>query len=492
MIALLAAASPASASVAINEVQSDGSADFIELVNVDAVPMDIGGYVIKDSNNNNSFTVPIGTSIPANGYYVTYVAGAGFALGEADAARLFAPGNPVAVESYSWGSHAVATYGRCPDGTGPITATSSSTPGAANDCSPPAAATAWPGSSAVSSADDANVFGSNLSGLAYQPSGTDAPGVLWAVRNNPSTLFRLVYDGTKWTPDAANGWSNGKQLLYPNGTGVPDAEGVTLAGGDANGIYMATERNDVPGLDSISRPAVLRFDVTSAGGALIATKDWNLSPDPALPVLDSNAGLEAVTWVPDDLLVSKGFLDEATGAQYDPATYADHGAGLFFVGVEQDAKIIAYALNQTTGAFTRVATIRSGFPKLMELQYEPESTHLWAVCDNTCEGRTATLDIAQSGPNAGRFVVTNTYERPAGMANLNNEGFAIAPQAECVNGLKPVIWSDDTNTGWHALHTGTLNCTVPAPRRRRGRTPTRPPCRLPRPPPRRGPRRHRR
>ena len=68
--------------------------------------------------------------------------------------------------------------------------------------------------------------------------------MLWAVRNNPSTLFRLLYDGTKWTPDTANGWSHGKQLRYPNGTGAPDAEGVTLAGGDPNGIYIATERND--------------------------------------------------------------------------------------------------------------------------------------------------------------------------------------------------------------------------------------------------------
>ena len=31
------------------------------------------------------------------------------------------------------------------------------------------------------------------------------------------------------------------------------------------------------------------------------------------------------------------------------------------------------------------------------------------------------------------------------MPNLNNEGFAIAPQAECVNGLKPVFYADDTN-----------------------------------------------
>ena len=63
----------------------------------------------------------------------------------------------------------------------------------------------------------------------------------------------------------------------------------------------------------------------------------------------------------------------------------------------------------------------------MDLEFEPETGHLWAVCDDTCNGRSATLDIAQTGANAGKFVVTNVYERPAGMPNLNNEGFAITP-----------------------------------------------------------------
>ena len=46
------------------------------------------------------------------------------------------------------------------------------------------------------------------------------------------------------------------------------------------------------------------------------------------------------------------------------------------------------------------------------------------------------------------------------MPNLNNEGFAITPQRECVDGSKPVFWSDDNNTDLHALRSGTLNCTV--------------------------------
>ena len=390
----------------INEVESQGVADFVELFNTGAASVDLDGYVIRD-DGGNSFTVPAGTTIAAGGFYAVDVP---FGLGNNDAARLFAPadlGTPI--DSYAWTAHAAQTYGRCPDGTGVMTETSSPTRGAANVCPPPPVpALAWPGRSTVSFADAVQVPGGNLSGLAYQPSGSTAPGVLWAVRNGPSTLYRLLYDGTKWTPDTANGWSAGKQLFYPTGFGIPDAEGVTLAGGDPSGVYVATERDDAFG--GVSRPAVLRYDVSSAAATLNATKDWNLTGD--LGGLPPNAGPEAVTWVPDDFLVSKGFRDEARAEPYNPANYPDHGAGLFFAGIENDGKLVAYALNQTTGASARVATIPSGFPAVMALDYEPESTHLWAVCDNTCNGRSATLDIAQAGADAGRFVVTNTYERP--------------------------------------------------------------------------------
>ena len=59
------------------------------------------------------------------------------------------------------------------------------------------------------------------------------------------------------------------------------------------------------------------------------------------------------------------------------------------------------------------------------------------------------------------------------MANLNNEGFTITPDSECVGGSKPVFWADDGNTGGHALRAGTIPCT---PRRRRSGAPAgRPP-----------------
>jgi hypothetical protein len=455
--ALLAGAGPASAAIVINEVESDDAvvADYVELMNTGAAPVDIGGYVVKDSDDGHAFTIPSPTLIPANGYYVADVDGpGGFGLGKDDQARLFSNGGTL-LDSYAWTSHAAATYGRCPNGTGPIVATASPTRGAANDC--PIPATAWPGSASVATADNLNVFGKNLSGLYYQPATQSSPAVLWAVRNSPSTLFRLIYDGSKWTPDTANGWGAGKQLVYPNGGGVPDAEGVTLAGGDATGVYVSVERNDSGAESNISRPGVLRFDVTAPGATLIATHDWNLTAD--LPGLDKNAGLEAITWLPDEWLVTKGFMDTRTGAKYDPANYAGHGKGLFAVGIEQTGQVIVYALD-SMGGYQRIATLSSGFPKVMDLSFDPERSQVWAVCDDSCNGRTATLDV----DGAGQLAVKNVYERPGGMINLNNEGFAIAPQSECVNGLKPVFYSDDDNTDLHALRTGSISCT-PLPKK---------------------------
>ena len=44
------------------------------------------------------------------------------------------------------------------------------------------------------------------------------------------------------------------------------------------------------------------------------------------------------------------------------------------------------------------------------------------------------------------------------MPNLNNEGFTITPDSECVGGSKPVFWADDGNTDGHALRAGTIPC----------------------------------
>ena len=52
-----------------------------------------------------------------------------FGLGAPDSARLYDPAGNL-VDSYSWTTHAVGTYGRCPDGTGSPSSDSTPTPGA--------------------------------------------------------------------------------------------------------------------------------------------------------------------------------------------------------------------------------------------------------------------------------------------------------------------------------------------------------------------------
>jgi hypothetical protein len=448
---LLAAAAPASAAIVINEVESSGIYDYIELTNTGGAEEDIGGYILKDSNDARTFAIAPGTKLAPGGFYAARVdVGPGnFGLGDIDSARVFTPGGTL-LDSYSWTTESPTTNGRCPNGTGAMTQTERPTPDAANRCFTPVAA--WPGGVSIATGDVNGAFTNNMSGLAYQPSGSATRGTLWAVRNSSgaidATLYKLAHNGTNWVK--AEGWGVGKQLFYSTGFGSPDAEGVTLAGGDPNAVYVATERDGGGG----SLPKVLRFDVSSMNPTLAATDEWDLTL--TLPALGANLGLEAIAWVPDDVLVAKGFFDEATNAKYSPASYPGHGSGLFFVGVEQDGSIVAYAL-PSGGAPIKVATIDSGFPSVMDLEYQPETKLLWAACDDTCLGRTATFDVAGSG----KFAATSVYERPGEMPNLNNEGFAIAPQAECVNNLKPAFWLDDTNALGNALRVGTIPCTVP-------------------------------
>ena len=313
------------------------------------------------------------------------------------------------------------------------------------------AALPWPGNQIVQNASS-YLFGGNMSGLIEEGSSA-SPGVMWAVRNGPGALFRLVWNGNEWAPDAAGGWAAGKDLLYPGGTGEPDAEGITFAEtGSGAGIFVAAERNNLA--NTVSRLSVLRYDPNASGTTLTASMEWNLTGD--LPVVGPNLGLEAIAWIPDAYLIARSFYDDHALRAYRPSDYPGHGTGLFFVGVEGTGAIHAYALDQVGGGFTRVATVSSGFTGVMELQFDRDLGDLWAVCDNTCNGRHAVLRV---DPATGRFGVAATFERPTSMPNYNNEGFSIAAATQCVNDRKPVYWADDTEDLAVAIRRGDIPCT---------------------------------
>jgi hypothetical protein len=130
------------------------------------------------------------------------------------------------------------------------------------------------------------------------------------------------------------------------------------------------------------------------------------------------------------------------------------------VAVEDTGDLIAFALDSDGTTSHKIATIDSGFEHLADVTFDPERQRLWAVTDDTHDGRTSLLRI----DGTGTFVVDSAYDRPVGMPNINNEGLAIAPQSRCVAGKKEVLWSDDGDTDGHSLRRGTINCTVlPAP-----------------------------
>ncbi len=448
--------SSANAFVKLNEVESDGGVpdDWFELYNSGPTPADISGWKMLDSDDAHTpYVFPAGTVMAPGAFLVvdTGVNGFNFGLGSADSVRIFDASGTL-IDSYSWTAHAATTYGRCPDGTGAFITTVASTKGTANSCGSIAPSfTAWPGGSDISIVDGTSVFGGNLSGLDYEGSGTTAPGVLWGIRNGPSTLYRLVFNGTIWTPDTNNGWGSGKTIFFPNGTGGPDSEGVTFAGTSSAGIYVSIERDN--NNNGVSRNSILRFDPSTPGTTLNATHDWNLTSD--LPVTGPNLGAEAIAWIPDTFLTASKFFDNAKGHLYNPAEYPNHGNGLFFVGLEANGHVYAYALDHSgNGAFTRLAELTTGLTGVMDLSFDRELGNLWAACDDTCQGRTVVFRI----DSTGKFVAAGGFERPSGMPNFNNEGFTITPLSECFGNLRPVFYADDTEDNGHSIRQGTLRC----------------------------------
>ncbi|WP_183093103.1 lamin tail domain-containing protein [Nocardioides stalactiti] len=435
--------------IRVNEVESSDPAsgpDWVELVNLSSAPIDVAGWVVKDSGETGATTLPSPSVVPAGGHLVVDALLAG--LGGSDAVRLFDSAAKL-IDSYAWTAHATTTYGRCADGVGTFKTTDAATKGGVNDC-PGLSTVPWLGSQTVTTVDAAATFNADASGLVFDPAN---PSTLWVAQNKAGTLWKLVKSGDTYVP--AKNWESGRAPKYADGTGSPDTEGITIGADKA--VYLTSERNNEA--SGISRNTLLRYAPVPKP-TMRATDQWELNG--ILPALGANLGLEGITFIPDDDLLAGGFVDESTGAPYDPATYPKHRGGLFVVAVEGTGLLYVLALDHTKAVDEvahLVATIdpqlvtNAGPAGVMDVTWDAELERLWAVCDDSCDGTTVTLALV-----SGAFVVDTAYQRPAGMPNLNNEGLAIAPRSACVGGVKPVLWADDGDTDGHSLRAGTLPC----------------------------------
>ncbi len=416
--------------VRINEVVTN-PVDWIELVNPTGQPIDVSGIIVKDDDDSHAYVIPAGTEIAAGGYFVIEADELGFGLGKADQVRLFEGENLIG--STSWGpDHPLPSWGRCPDVTGPFAVTATATKGEPNFCEGEFIAGSWPGATDTLEIDQSPMFLSDSSGLDTQS--TSEGDFLWAVDNGTGTFWKLAVS-PGGAVAFADGWATGKRARFqkdaanPAAAG-PDAEGITIA--DDGFVYLAVERDN--SAKGVNYNVVMQLDPNEAGPDVVASQEWNLTN--VLPAVGANLGLEAIEWVADADLAGK-LWDDNTKAPYDPANYAGHGSGLFFVGIEDRGQLFAVAL-LPGGEAEIVAELTAGLGGIMALDYDTVLGVLWAVCDDGCSGTLAQITLNGSDTPDVAHVLP-----PAGLPNINNEGFATAPAASAVNGQRPAWWFAD-------------------------------------------------
>jgi len=449
---------PPQGSVVINEIETQGSPDWIELYNPSSLPIDLGGWTLTDDNplgNGNKLTIPDGTVLNGGDFLVYQTKNepadpsADFGLSDIDRIDLKDPqGNPVSF--HDWDTHPSSSWGLCPDGenlpngSGDYKNTFIETRGAPNNCVQ-VGVVAEPGTFNLG----------DLSGLDFEPPSAD---VLWAVIDN-GRLYRLTksVDNGLWERPASGDWKDGKELGFFNdadSAGEVDAEGVTFAADSAK-LYVASERDKAQPNTNFN--TVLRYDPDDLNEPadpadppwIGADVQWDLTDD--LPQTADNEGVEGITWIPDSFLTSSGFVD-SNGVAYNPADYGSHAGGVFFVSIEDVTEanhVFAFVLEDNLDkpfqgpVATRIATIATpNLAQVMGLEFDAGTGELWASCDDGCNSATSVLAINASG----EFESIATLAAPDVISvSGNNEGFALAPTSECINGTRPALWGEDTD-----------------------------------------------
>lgn len=443
--------------VVINEVQSNdpnGGPDWVELANPTAEELDISGLVLKDNKDKDPYTIPEGTTIPANGYLVIYqddsgAKGFAFGLGKGDSVRLFEDGVQITAATWPDGSHTSPTWGLYPDVNGSsYQNTLEATFGAANKFAGIPDVIAWPGSDKVHTFDTTPTFLEDSSGLDF------ANGKLYTVDNGTAT-FWVMNVAKNDTLTFAGGFEQGKRVCFREDADNakaegPDAEGITVDGSGM--VYLASERDN--SAKGVNYNMILMVNPNESGTRLVAQKQWDLTA--TLPQVSANMGIEAVEWVANGDVAGK-LIDQNTGNAFDAAKYPNAVAGgVFFAALEDNGHVYAYVLNKDE-TVVQIAGIDAKLDGAMALDYDTYEDVLWVAADDGYGNRMARITLnGTSDPNV-------VHIQPAAGVNTsaNNEGFAIAGVEYTVSGQRPVYrFCDGVTSG--ALTIGSMSCNYTA------------------------------
>lgn len=411
--------------VVINEVQSNdpnGGPDWVELANPTAEDLVISGLVLKDNKDKDPYTIPKGTTIPANGFLVIYqddggAKGFAFGLGKGDSVRLFEGGEQITATTWPDGSHTSPTWGLYLDVNGSsYQNTLEATPGAANKFAGIPDVVAWSGSNEVHTFDTTPTFLEDSSGLDF------ADGKLYSVDNGTAT-FWVMNAAKNGTLTFASGFEQGKRVCFLKdadnaGAKGPDAEGITVNGSGM--VYLASERDN--SAKGVNYNTILMVNPNESGTRLVAQKQWDLTA--TLPQVSANMGIEAVEWVANGDVAGK-LIDQ-------------------------------YVLNKDE-TIVQIADIDAKLGGAMALDYDTYEDVLWVAADDGYGNRMARITL--NGTSDPKVV----HVQPAAGVNTsaNNEGFAIAGAEYTVSGQRPVYrFCDGVTSG--ALTIGSMSCNYTA------------------------------
>lgn len=398
--------------IILNEIESNGDpvGDWIELYNTDTVNShDISGWSFVDNDPTHApFRIPENTIVESGGYISFYTEETGgFGLGGNDSVTLYDADGHI-VDSFSWNGHAETTWGRFPGQDPEWAVTGEPT---RNGINIPAGEREEISNAQlpfhtipVTNLELGDAFAlEDMSGADF-----DANGHAWVVNNDAGDIYALEHDVDTDTYTPVGHW----QVTYPEGTGTPDGEGITVTTDGA--IYLATERNNDN--KDTSRPSILRFDApTGTSGLLTSTHEWNLSEFTGQ--IGANAGLETIVHLE---------------------------GSIFAVGVEGTGEVIVVDLSADEPV--HLQTVQSAFQGVMAMDYNATTRQLHVLCDEVCEGASQFLTW-----NGAELVPADDsiYSRPANLGNFANEGYAsYTADGDCIDGVKTTyvshLWADDS------------------------------------------------
>ena len=207
-----------------------------------------------------------------------------------------------------------------------------------------------------------------------------------------------------------------------------------LGGGDLEGICQVDYGKDLVCIMLETENLIREYDVSTYGNAVLK-KQWDISAN--VPT-KGGAGPEGITFVPNEWLKKKGFVN-AGGIPY----LSTNGmGGLMFVAHQNGGRIYAFDLNRANGTVHFVGAYKTSRSESSGLEFD-RSTGLLYVWHNTGPNYLEITKLSSHVEGAERCF-TSVAEF-VGPKSGNLEGIAIVPTV--TNKDWCLIVDDDNQNG---------------------------------------------